>query len=497
MIFIKSRREKSKGESRHKPVTELIVSMAMSTLIFVGTSHTAVQAQAVPAMPSQKLSVPFNGLLNDGSLNAAANAAVRNAASDSDSYECENQSSEPQHKIGTHRFAPWSLPVNGQLRKVSASVLRTAFRAVNLPPPSEQLEASITLSDQRSVVGRCLDRLLDAALDHDEKTKVLDKAVAHFNTTTQKVVAETKDACDYLIPYRGFGVSSEAGDIILDEKVKLKSKASAEYARQKQIDEKHVQIISNMSQIAMGLGMSDKERGSAVTASGLKALKELVGDEEAQKTLTTLSTWSKELSIPEAVYSQGVWDVHQRQDKLKFVMEAALDLDPVVQEVQRRLHKYNHRSKFAMVSSHIVETTLGAASLTPSFVGPAAKVALLAFVMATGGPESCKLMKELYLDKRFESRWKVVDQEAHLVLDNYHVAILTRNPTLLAFSESLVGEMAGSQSVPKVLGTTILAWQPQAASGMGISTDTADQDTTATTASTTKAIVQSSGAVTQ
>src|SRR5690606_13528977 len=104
------------------------------------------------------------------------------------------------------------------------------------------------------------------------------------------------------------------------------------------------------------------------------------------------------------------------------------------------LHKYNKRSKAMMVTSSVVQTLLGAASLTPTFIGPAAKTALVTFIMATGGPEQAKLMKELYLDKRLESRWKVLNEETHLALDNYQLAILTRNPVLLGCSESVVGQ---------------------------------------------------------
>src|SRR5262249_37117353 len=119
------------------------------------------------------------------------------------------------------------------------------------------------------------------------------------------------------------------------------------------------------------------------------------------------------------------------------------------------------KSKIAMATSQVAQTTLGTASLAPSFFGPAAKVALLSFVMATGGPESCKLMKELYLDKRFESRLKVITEEAHLAVENYQTAVLTHNVPLLAFSESMIAEMAGRASVAKVLGHEVLAYSPE------------------------------------
>ncbi len=345
----------------------------------------------------------------------------------------------------------WSLPMEGPLGKMGSAV---PVRKPAWVPT--RLDGSIKLADEEGAVGKRIDELLDVALARDARQMVLDQAVSHFRTTGQKVIAETKDAVDYMIPYRGFGPSSEAGDIILDEKVKLKSRASAEYARQKHIDETHVKVVASMMQVAMGLGMSDQGRGFEISSSGMASLKEMVGEEEAQKTMQMLSAWSKELNIPESVYSQGPWDVQLKQEKLKGVMEEALDADPVVHEISKRLHKYNHRSKFARASAHVVETTLGAASLTPTFVGPAAKAALVAFIMATGGPEQCKLLKELYLDKRFESRWKVLNEEAHMALENYQVAALTRNPVLLACSEALLSEMTDPEKAVEVLGASVL-----------------------------------------
>jgi hypothetical protein len=349
----------------------------------------------------------------------------------------------------------WSLPMNGPMG-AAGKLVQTAKKVLLKPAQPEKLETGITVADVHDAVSTRIDELLDAALDRDDKSQTLEKAVAHYRTTTQKVIAETKDATDYLIPYRGFGPSSEAGDIILDEKVKLKSRASAEYARQKHIDETHVKVVASMMQLAMGLGTSNKAESERIVESGMSALTGLVGEEEAAKTKELLQSWVTGVNVPDHVYKQPVWDVALRRDKLKSVIETSMDSDPIVKEIIRRLHKYNQHSKFMQVSAHVVQATLGAASLTPSFIGPAAKTALLAFVMATGGPEQCKLLKELYLDKRFESRWKVINEEAHMALENYQIGVLTKNPVLMACSESIVQQMVGEETVPQVLGTSIL-----------------------------------------
>ncbi len=364
----------------------------------------------------------------------------------------------------------WSLPIYGQLNRAT-SLIKTAKRVIlneGAEAPMPQLEIGISMADQHTKISQRIDNLLDVALNNDSKTSALSKAVYHYNKPLQKAFAEVKDGTDYLVPYRGFGPSAEAGNIILGEKVKVHSRASAEYARQKHVDGKHLEVVSNISQIAMGLGMADKVRGAEIIASGKDSLCALVGAEETEKTIAMLKSWAKDLDVPEKVYAQGPWDVQSRQEKLKTVVATSLDNDPVVTEIKRRLHKYNQKSKFSMVTSQVLQTTLGVAAMTPSFIGPAAKVALLTFVMATGGPESCKLMKELYLDKRFESRCQVTSEEAHLAVENYHVAMLTRNPVLLAFSESMIADMAGRTSVAKVLGTEILAYAPEVAQDAAI-----------------------------
>jgi len=347
-------------------------------------------------------------------------------------------------------FAAWSLPISGPL---------VFSRLIKRAPAQDkkELSGSINYEDPYETASHQIEQLLEVALSRDPNSKVLDKAVDHYRKKTQIVIAEGKDAANHVIPFRGFGPSAEAGDIITGEKLKIKSRASAEYARQKHVDELHVKVVSSMMQISMGLGMTDKARGETVTASGVSALKELVGEEEAEKAKALIANMAAQISPDDEIFKKPAWDVQERQKMHRQIMELSLDDDPVVHQIKKHIHKYNHRSKFAMVSSSVVQTMLGAASMTPTFVGPAAKTALVAFVMATGGPEQCKLLKELYLDKRLESRWKVLNEEAHMAVDNYQLAVLTKNPALLCYSESIIGQMVGGHHVHEVFGTSLLA----------------------------------------
>lgn len=353
----------------------------------------------------------------------------------------------------------WSLPITGPIEFVKKQVRRTVTltRGPSTQEPSRELSGSIDFSDPYEGITKRIDELLETALYRDTKSIELDKAVNHYRKKTQIVIAEGKEATNYLIPYRGFGPSKEAGDIILDENVKLKSRAAAEYAKQRQIDEAHLKVTSSMMQIAMGLGMEDKTRGEEVTGKGMTSLKELVGEEQAQKTLAMLNSIGASIDLNDPAFRKQAWDIEEKQNKQRKILELALEDDMVVHQIKKHIHKYNHKSKLAMVSSQVVQVVLGSASLTPSFVGPAAKTALMAYIMATGGPEQSKLLKQLYLDKRLESRWKVLNEEAHMALDNYQLALLTKNPMLLACSESLVGQMVGGHHVDGIFGRSHIA----------------------------------------
>lgn len=373
-----------------------------------------------------------------------------------DSAQAETIDEAPSQTAKVHRsLNGWSLPITGPLTLVKRTITSVKPKQTEVKA-GDELVGSVDYSDPYESVTYHIDELLEEALVRDPRSEALEKAVDHYRKPIQRVIAEGKDATNYVIPYRGFGPSKEAGNLILDEDVKIKSKAAAEYARQKQVDEMHLKVVSSMMQIAMGLGMDDQIRGEEITESGVSSLGDLVGRESAERTKLKLTALVASMNIPDEVYDQQMWDVHQKQDKQREILELSLEDDPVLHQIKKHLHKYNKRSKAMMVTSSVVQTLLGAASLTPTFIGPAAKTALVTFIMATGGPEQAKLMKELYLDKRLESRWKVLNEETHLALDNYQLAILTRNPVLLGCSESVVGQMIGGHNIEKVFGRTLI-----------------------------------------
>jgi hypothetical protein len=318
--------------------------------------------------------------------------------------------------------------------------------------PPKVIEAGVSIWDAGNV-SKIVDTLVDAHFASSKTAQDLDKNVKHFKSPTQRVIASTKDSLNRSLGTSGNDPSARAGKLALDEDIKARDKSTAEYQRQKYVDTVHSQVVASMAQVAMGLGTADSARREQILKSGLKSLTTLVGDEQAQQTMSSLRTWLANVKLPAGTFDKPVWDTMEREVKLEAVIKAALAKDEVVAEIRKRLNKYAHPSKLSSVSSKVVATSFNTVSiLSPGFAIPiGAEAALDAYIAATGGSEEAKLEKELIYDKRIQSRLKVLDQEATLALDNYRFALVTKNPSLLVFSEAVISDMTSEPLANQIL----------------------------------------------
>lgn len=270
-----------------------------------------------------------------------------------------------------------------------------------------------------------IDKLMPTALLKNDQWLTTVQKELKLNTTTQRLLATTKDALNYLLPYRGFGPSAEAGDLILNDTVKIKSLASARYVKQRIIDETHLQVMTAVMELASDINKPEN----------LVPLAGLVGDAQANEIRDILLTHVND-SVP-----SSTWDVLEKQRRYKLLVKSVVAQDKVVSDITVQLNKYNKKSKLSMNTSKILEPVLAALSLTPNMIGPGAKMALTSYVMVTGGPEQDKLLKELYLDRSLQSRLNLIAEEAHTALDSYYTAMNTHNPVLYYASDALIGQM--------------------------------------------------------
>ncbi len=373
--------------------------------------------------------------------NQSAAQTVSQAAGEVPASEC----------VLTPQQAKATTESSGSTRGAKAEKAQPEAKAKKLAGP---LKGSVTETEIVTVSvpdpHARIDGLVKLAIERDEQTALMNKKAKTYGNVFKKALVRTSDMLQFATAYKGFEASSEAADVVLDEKLKLKSHAAVQYAKQRQYDEKHTKITLSMLHIAQALGTTDEARKGKTINAGYEQLKELLGEQLAKQTVNDLVAWSRSVQVDDSAFSQPAWDVLDLDEKTKKVVNSTMEQDAVVAEIKRQLHKYNHKSMLSRATSKVVNTTLSIAMFSPTIISPAAQIAMFAYVAATGGPEEAKLLNELYLDRRFESRWKSVNSEANMSVHNYNTAVMTRNPVLLRFSESLMNKMAGPDTVAKL-----------------------------------------------
>jgi hypothetical protein len=313
-------------------------------------------------------------------------------------------------------------------------------------------ELKVRISKTQVAPELLIDQLVNSAFDRDARAEEIKAKEQKYSGTVRRSISKVSDMAQFMTAYKGFQASSEAADVILDEKQKLKSRASVDWVRQKQHDEIHPKVVSSLMQIASGLGMPDAFRRRRNVDEGYKQLASLVGDDDAKRALAAMSAWAASVrdSVPPQEPEEPL-SVLKMDAVAKRLMDASLKRDPVVLETRAKLHKFNHRNKLLYATAKVVNTTLSVAMFTPSIISPVAQIALLTFLTATGGPEEAKLLKELYLDRRIECRYKMLNQETTQAINNYNVAAITGNTVLIEFCNLTANKMAGDDVLVEAL----------------------------------------------
>jgi hypothetical protein len=199
--------------------------------------------------------------------------------------------------------------------------------------------------------------------------------------------------------------------------------------------------------------VKDPTESAAGVAKGMEGLESLVGKEQAARTLAQLTEWRDQIKVPDSVYDQPTWDVATYQQIYQDGVKKAESGDPLIANIVQRVKKFEH-GKLYNFSASMVESTLAGMTLTAGMpmVAIGAEALNTAFVMSTGGPEECKILKELYFGRRLEFRRKRIQNELQLALASYEKALMTRNDTLLASSEAVMAQLVGPDALPKIIG---------------------------------------------
>jgi hypothetical protein len=333
------------------------------------------------------------------------------------------------------------------------------FAARPIIAPIAKLEGHLTFTEQGPDPGQVIQNLVQVAVYRDKERDLLAQKAKFHNKTWTKIVGRSKGMLQYATSYQGFESSSEGADVILEEKLKLKSASAVEFVRQRRMDAAHVQLTCAVMEVATGLGIRDEARRGQVIEAGMQEMIPLVGEEEAARTLQSLIAWSKQIKIPEDGFVREPWDVLAQRQKSREMLASSLRDDDVVKSIETRLHKFNKHSNFSRATSKFVNTTLSLIAFSPTMASPAAQAAQFVYVSCTGGPEEKKLLKEVYLDRCFESRFERLSQESMMSINNYNCAVLTHNPVLFACTQAVIDKMTNPEVGASL--TSTVATMPQ------------------------------------
>ncbi len=394
---------------------------------------SATASDAPPRPKSPHWSLPFEGELNNKPVDKTSNSPT--AKQDAHMGMRQDKPTESH---------PFPVAMGYHVLTLNTPLLQEAD-GQPVVGTDKIIKAHVSAWDGPIDVNQIINYLVDKNFENSAQGRKLDKQVKHFQKLPAKTVAVTKDSLEHAFCYQGFDPSMRASKLILDKKYHVRNNAWAEYERQKYIDQIHLQVVTSMMQIAEGLGMNDPTRGAQLVSLGKDALGTVVGPDEADKSVKGLKTWLNSVKIPSATLAQTPWSTIDRNKKLEEAVRTAVKQDPVITEVTTKLEHYGNPGKVKAAAAHVIETTLnGIALLAPGFAIPVGAAALEGgFQQSTGGSEENKLERELLLDKRIQSRVKVVSQEAALALDNYRYGLVTKNLSLLAFSQEMLGNITG------------------------------------------------------
>jgi hypothetical protein len=305
---------------------------------------------------------------------------------------------------------------------------------------------SVTVSDQ-SPFEQALNVLMDSASTSGEGIKY-QQAVNRFTDKGAHVRARASDAINSVFMFKGISTSSEAGDVILNEKLKLKSVGAAKYALQQFKDTKELAIVTNLMQMSSGLGAQDQLDGLKQVEEAKNQLAEIAGPEAAEKALALLKAAPIE---SQSNTDKPNWTVSGVQRRIRDTIKSAALRDPIVEEIKADVHHYNHHSQLTMAAHRIVRVTLSVTSLAPNIVGPVSQGVLFGYVVLSGGSEQSKILKELYMEKRLADRANLLCEEAHLAFHNYQLGKLTQNKPLAVCSEMVINHLAGAETAQTLL----------------------------------------------
>ncbi|HEY9792622.1 MAG TPA: hypothetical protein V6D22_19635 [Candidatus Obscuribacterales bacterium] len=306
----------------------------------------------------------------------------------------------------------------------------------------------ISKTDGRTPFERSFDQLVAAAKTRDASYVRYKNTADHFANRRRRIITRLADTLDYTLMYRGVSPSSEAGDVILSEKNKVKGFASARYMQQKVGDDLSLKLSALTLQMATDSGNRSGTTSAAGGGTAYAQVVKLAGASAASKMQQAIA------ELPPCTPPAGastVWSVTQLQTLVDRATAAAARRDHISEEIRSDVGHFAYHKKGTEKTHKTVRVALSAASLSPTIVGPACQATLFGYLACTGGPEQSKLLKELYLNKRLTGRAQLLSEQSRLALETYEQGLMTGNGVMIAAAKQMIIHLTGENTAQTLL----------------------------------------------
>lgn len=205
-------------------------------------------------------------------------------------------------------------------------------------------------------------------------------------------------------------------------------------------------LTATMMQIAKGLGDPENKSAELSIERGRSKLTQLLGKGQADWVLTRMTAWAEQVKSNskaansgaanlEAAYLQES-DVLEQEEQVSALVARAIARDQQINNLKAAIGIHDQAPTGA-------ERSLTLAGLTPTLIGPAAKLAQYAVERGTGGTRSKRLDEVLTLGVAMQERITLLTRESELAINNLERARSSKNDVLYVFAKDLIAKLGG------------------------------------------------------
>ncbi|MBP6745926.1 hypothetical protein KA344_11875 [bacterium] len=195
-------------------------------------------------------------------------------------------------------------------------------------------------------------------------------------------------------------------------------------------------LTASMMQIAKGLGDSDSKAAALSIEHGRNKLTQLLGRGQADWVITRMTSWAAQVKNSLAAANSGESDVLDQEEQVSALVARAVARDQQINNLKAAIGIHDHAPTGA-------ERSLTLAGLTPTLIGPAAKLAQYAVERGTGGTRSKRLDEVLTLGVAMQERINLLNRESELAINNLERARSSKNDVLYVFAKDLITKLGG------------------------------------------------------